>query len=72
MFISMRFRIGEITGISALVGIQLAVRNSFQESPLNYIDFVIWWLGNLPNRRNPTGGEEQLARLHLYLDWHHY
>jgi hypothetical protein len=65
IFVSTRSRTGEITGISAFVGIQLAVRNSFQESPFDYIDFVIWWLGNLPNRRNSTGGEEALPQLHI-------
>jgi hypothetical protein len=48
-----------------LMGIQLGVRNNFQEFPFNCIDFVIWWLGNLPDRRNPTCGEEPLAQLHI-------
>jgi hypothetical protein len=65
ILVSIRFKVEEITGVIIIVGIQLAVRDIFQESPFNCIDLVIWWQGNLPNRRNSAGGEEPLARLHI-------
>jgi hypothetical protein len=59
------FRGGQIPDLLILISIQLGVRNNFQESLFNCIDFVISWLGNLPDRRNSTRGEETLAQLHI-------
>jgi hypothetical protein len=67
--ISLRLGHNVTSTIIAIVGIQLAVRNAFKESPSNRIDFVIWRLGNLPNPRNSTRGEEALAQCHISV-WH--
>jgi hypothetical protein len=61
-----------ISGLFLFVCIQLVVRNSIQEFAFSCIDFLLWWLGNLPNRRNPTRREEPLAQLHVYFVWHHH
>ena len=64
--------IGQLYELLLLAGIQLVVRYSFREFTFGCIDFLIWWLGNLPNRRNPTRREEPLAQLHVYFVWHHH
>jgi hypothetical protein len=43
-----------------------------KELPSNCMNLMIWWLGNLPSRRDLTRGEEPLTQLHNQFVWHHH